>query len=176
MQIIKRLIMHWLVKWLLYRVYNQKVNSSSRVFLFLFTFIRFVEVKCQFSRATFSSSAIHHALTHLPLIIGLPCKTVKSSQGNYCSTLFKQRTSISCLGWCLFKCAIPYQGTHLYTRVKRGRHTNFLLWKIRRSGQYLNRGTLNLESWVFTTRPLSPQTVKNIWTLTNDLLLVNSLP
>ena len=91
-----------------------------------------VKVKATFSRATFSSSAVQPPLTQLTLNIGLPCETYsRVSPGKLFLSPFQAAyIEISRLGNSSLEQTPPYQGTHLYTLVKRSkRGTNFLIEK-----------------------------------------------
>ena len=93
-----------------------------------------------------------HPLTQLPLIIGLPCETYSQvSPGKLFLSPFQAAyIEISRLGNSKLEKAPPYQGTHLYTWVKRGKQygqankleqtppyqgTHLYTW-VKRSNQY----------------------------------------
>ena len=79
-----------------------------------------------------------HPSTQLPLIIGLPCETYsRVSPGKLFLSPFQAAyIKISRLGNSRLEQTPPYQGTHLYTWVKRSKRVmNFLRKKIGWSGR-----------------------------------------
>ena len=99
-----------------------------------------------------------HPLTQLPLIIGLLCETYSRVSPR---KLFLSPFQVAYINFGLGNSSLeqtpPYQGTHLYTWVKRSkRGKNFLLKNLTvRAG--FEPGTPGSQVLNLTTRPTSPQ-------------------
>ena len=108
-----------------------KGKFESTCGLVFFTFIRFVSVKCQFSRAIFSSSAFQPPFKTTPPDHWATLSNLQSSPlRNYFSPIFRQRTSILCLG----KRRLYPIRVLIYTPVRRGADAGRIFCSIKSDG------------------------------------------
>ena len=118
-------------------------------FLVIFIYCEYVlklKVACLFSMATLSSTSVQPPIDTTPPDHRATFWNSRVTPGKLFLSPFKQ---ISRWGKSSLKQTPSFQGTNLYTWVKRSkRGTNFLLRKIRQSGQDSNPGTLDAESWI----------------------------